>query len=39
MIRVNKITSILELVVFSGHIKGEEPVSAMVTAPVEAGNG
>lgn len=37
MIRVNKILDILELVVWSGRIKGEQPVSALVTAPPEAG--
>jgi len=37
MIGVDDIVNLLELVVFSGHIKGEQPVSALVTAPVEAG--
>jgi hypothetical protein len=37
MIKVNKILDLLELVVWSGYIKGEQPVSALVTAPVEAG--
>ena len=37
MIGVNRIHDILELVVWSGYIKDEPPVSALVTAPVEAG--
>ena len=37
MIQVENILNVLELVVWSGYIKGEQPVSALVTAPVEAG--
>lgn len=37
MIRLEKVTKLLELAVFSGHIKQEQPVSALVTAPPEAG--
>ncbi|MBA7633199.1 hypothetical protein ES703_40761 [subsurface metagenome] len=37
MIKVDKVLNVLELVVWSGYIKGEQPVSALVTAPVEAG--
>ncbi len=37
MIGVDKIIELLGLVVTSGYIKGEQPVSALVTAPVEAG--
>jgi len=37
MIQVDRILNLLELVVWSGYIKGEQPVSALVTAPVEAG--
>ena len=37
MISVGQILNLLELVVFSGHIVGEQPVSALVTALVEAG--
>ena len=37
MIHVEKIANILELAVFSAYIKGEQPVSVLVTAPVEAG--
>jgi Holliday junction resolvasome RuvABC ATP-dependent DNA helicase subunit len=37
MIGIDNITNLLELVVWSGHIRGEQPVSAMLTAPPEAG--
>jgi hypothetical protein len=37
MIGINTILGLLELVVFTGHIRGEQPVSALVTAPPEAG--
>jgi hypothetical protein len=37
MIGIDTVLRLLELVVLSGHIRGEQPVSAMVTAPVEAG--
>lgn len=37
MIGIDNIIKLLELVVLTGHIKGEQPVSALVTAPVEAG--
>jgi hypothetical protein len=37
MIGIDNIINLLELVVWSGHIKGEQPVSAMLTAPPEAG--
>lgn len=37
MIGVDSILKLLELIVFSGRIKGEQPVSALITAPVEAG--
>lgn len=37
MLGVDKIIKILELVVFSGHIKGEQPVSALVASLPEAG--
>jgi len=37
MIGTDTIIKLLELVVLSGHIKGEQPVSVLVTAPVEAG--
>ena len=37
MIGTDNINKLIELVVFSGHIKGEQPVSVLVTAPVEAG--
>ena len=37
MIKVDSILNLLELVVFSSYIKGEQPVSVLVTAPVEAG--
>jgi hypothetical protein len=37
MIGVDNIISLLELVVLTGYIKGEQPVSVLVTAPVEAG--
>lgn len=37
MIGLNNIIELLKLVVFSGHIKGEKPVSAIVTAEPEAG--
>jgi len=37
MIKVEKITNLLELVVFSAYLKGEQPVSALITAPVESG--
>jgi len=37
MVGVEKIHKLLELVVFSGRIKEEQPVSALLTAPIEAG--
>jgi hypothetical protein len=37
MIGINTILGLLELVVLTGHIRGEQPVSALVTAPPEAG--
>ena len=37
MIGINTILGLLELVVLTGHIRGEQPVSALVTAPTEAG--
>ena len=37
MIHIEKIIHILELALFSAYIKGEQPVSVLVTAPVEAG--
>lgn len=37
MIKVDNIVNLLELVIFTAHIKGEQPVSALLTAPVEAG--
>jgi hypothetical protein len=37
MVGVDNIIKILELVVFSGHIKGEQPVSAVVASLPEAG--
>ena len=37
MIGINNITNLLELVVWSGHIRGEQPVSVLLTAPPEAG--
>ncbi|MFC1927360.1 hypothetical protein ACFLW7_02130 [Chloroflexota bacterium] len=37
MIGINTILGLLELVVFTGHIRGEQPVSTLVTAPPEAG--
>jgi hypothetical protein len=37
MIGIDTILGLLELVVLSGHIRGEQPVSALVTAPPEAG--
>jgi len=37
MIKVDNIVNLLELVVFSAHIKEERPVSVLLTAPVEAG--
>lgn len=37
MIGINTILELLELVVLTGHIKGEQPVSALVSAPPEAG--
>lgn len=37
MIGVDNILNLLELVIFSGHVKGEQPVSLLLTAPVEAG--
>lgn len=37
MIGTENIERLLELVVLSGHIKGEQPVSVLITAPVEAG--
>jgi hypothetical protein len=37
MIGVDNILKLLELVVLTGHIEGEQPVSTLVTAPVEAG--
>ncbi len=37
MIKLDKPTTLLELVILSGHIKDEQPVSLLVTAPPEAG--
>jgi hypothetical protein len=37
MIKVKRIIDILELAIFSAYIKGEQPVSILITAPVEAG--
>lgn len=37
MIGIDTILGLLELVVLTGHIRGEQPVSALVTAPPEAG--
>ena len=37
MIKLEKVTNLLELAFYSGYIKGEPPVSALVTAPPEAG--
>lgn len=37
MIGVDNILNLLELVIFSGHVKGEQPVSVLLTASVEAG--
>ena len=37
MIKTGKMLNLLELVVWSGHVAGEQPVSALVTAPPEAG--
>ncbi|MFC1967125.1 hypothetical protein ACFLV2_00555 [Chloroflexota bacterium] len=37
MIGIDNINKLLELVVFTGHIRGEQPVSVIVTAPPEAG--
>jgi hypothetical protein len=37
LIKLQKITELLELAIYSGHIKDEQPVSALITAPPEAG--
>ena len=37
MIGIENIINLLELVVITGHIKGEQPVSVLLTAPPEAG--
>ncbi len=37
MIGVDKILSVIELMIFSAHIEGEQPVSGLVTAPIEGG--
>jgi hypothetical protein len=37
LIKLEKISKLLELAIFSGYIKGEQPVSALLTAPPEAG--
>ncbi|MFC2123061.1 hypothetical protein ACFLRP_05190 [Bacteroidota bacterium] len=37
MIRVKLIRRIIELAIWSAYIKGEQPVSVLLTAPVEAG--
>jgi len=37
VIGINTILQLLELVVVTGHIRGERPVSVLVTAPPEAG--
>jgi len=37
MIGIDTILGLLELIVLTGHIRGEQPVSAIVTAPPEAG--
>lgn len=37
MIGIDTILGLLELVVLTGHIRGEQPVSVLVTAPPEAG--
>jgi len=37
MIGINTILGLLELVVLTGHIRGERPVSVLITAPVEGG--
>jgi len=37
MFGTNNIINLLKLVVLSGHIQGEQPVSALLTAPPEAG--
>lgn len=37
MIKVNRILRIIELAIYSGYLKGEQPVSVLITAPPEAG--
>ena len=37
MIGVDKILNMVELAIYSGHVEGEQPVSVLVTAPIEAG--
>jgi len=37
MIKVDNIINLLELVIFTAYIKEEQPVSVLLTAPVEAG--
>lgn len=37
MIKLDKVTNLLELVFYSAYIEGEQPISALVTAPPEAG--
>jgi len=37
MIKVKRILGIIELAIYSAHIKGEQPVSVLITAPPEAG--
>ena len=37
MIGLTRILELLELVIFSAYVKGEQPVSVLITAPVEAG--
>jgi hypothetical protein len=37
MIKVEKIQNLVELAILSAYLKGEQPVSLLITAPVEAG--